>query len=443
MRHGSRATLAESRTSRRGKERRGRLEAAPRAPLRAGGCGAAGEPGDAKSPAGQEGKGLPVAPETQAAPHAEPAKLRVAVLFGGGPGEHEVSLGSAASVLAALDRQRYDVLPVGITRDGRWRLVAEPADLRSLDAAGLAAREVVLRPAGGSASLVCLGSPGEAGEMPIDVVFPVLHGTFGEDGTLQGMLEMSGVPYVGAGVLGSACGMDKLIMKALFAAAGLPQPAYVPVLARDWQRDHRAVIDRIEAALRYPLFVKPANAGSSIGVHKATTRCDLAAALQDAMRYDRRLVVEQGITGRELECGVLGNDEPAASVVGEIIPAGEFYDYQAKYGDRGSQVIIPANLPQEIAERVRGLAVAAFKAVDAAGMGRVDFFLEEPTQRVYVNEINTIPGFTAISAYPKLWAAAGLPYRRLLDRLIELARERHAARARLLTAFDEAVSPPS
>lgn len=371
-------------------------------------------------------------------------KLRLAVLFGGRSSEHEVSLVSAASVLAGLDRRRYQVVPVGITRSGRWCLVKRPEDLLRLDRRRLAEREVVLRPGDGFATLLPVAphGGGKPSARRVDVVFPVLHGVFGEDGALQGMLEMAGAPYVGAGVAGSATGMDKLMMKALFAAAGLPQTAHVEVLARPWRRDRSGVMRRIEAAIGYPCFVKPANAGSSIGVHKAKRRAELEAGVRDALRYDRRIIVEQGIEGRELECAVLGNDEPRASVVGEIVPDREFYDYAAKYAGSATQVIIPAQLPKRIAERVGALAIAAFKAVDSAGMGRVDFFLDGGARKLYVNEINTIPGFTAISAYPKLWAASGLPYPKLLDRLIDLALERHAARAALLTSYSEAVLPP-
>jgi len=386
-------------------------------------------------------------------------KLRVGVLFGGRSGEHEVSLLSAASVLKAIDKEKYDVVPIGITREGRWvtaahaeRLLAgraprtlRPSSLRAGDpqatsaAAVLAKGEgVVVPPIPGENHSALLpfetsNSELQAAHNPIDVdiIFPVLHGTFGEDGTIQGLLELADIPYVGAGVLGSAAGMDKDVMKRLFRDAGLPIVKHVTVLRSAWRNDPKRVRRQIESGLRYPVFVKPANLGSSVGISKVHGTSELAAAMNEAARYDRKLIVEQGIGGkkskaREIECSVLGNDDPIASVAGEIVPIKEFYDYNAKYLDKGSELIIPAKLPAKKQNEVRRLAVAAFQAVDCAGLARVDFLMDPRSGRMYVNEINTIPGFTSISMYPKLWAASGIPYTELIDRLIQLGLERHA-----------------
>jgi len=363
-------------------------------------------------------------------------KTRVAVLFGGRSGEHEVSLVSADSIIQNLDRSRYEVVPIGITKEGQWLLEGDPLGTLREGRTGNSCQPALLRPAdeaGGPATHTALSSS----NMPlvVDVVFPVLHGPFGEDGTVQGLLEMAGVPYVGGGVLASAAGMDKAIMRALFKERALPMVDHVVVLRREWEADPEGTMDRIERALGYPSFTKPANLGSSVGISRAVDRSGLAKALAEASKYDRKLVVEQGIRCREIECSVLGNDDPEASVPGEIVPCNDFYDYRAKYLDEGSKLLIPAPIPTEAAEEVRRLAIEAFKAVDCAGMARVDFFLEKGTGRVYLNEINTIPGFTKISMYPKLWEASGLPYARLLDRLIELALERHADKLRCATSF--------
>jgi len=362
-------------------------------------------------------------------------KIRVAVLFGGRSGEHEISLASAASIMENIDRSKYEVIPVGITKEGRWLLDGDPMQaLRSGHSAD--SREP---------ALLCTGSPdgsaaiapaqGKNARLAVDVVFPVLHGPFGEDGTVQGLLEMANVPYVGAGVMASSVGMDKAIMKALFKERGLPIVRYTVLARRDWERDPEGCLDRIEETIGYPCFAKPANLGSSVGISKASDRAELAKALADAARYDRKLVVEEGIRCREIECSVLGNEEPIASVPGEIIPCNEFYDYRAKYIDEGSQLLIPAPIPPETAEKVRELAVEAFRAIDCAGMARVDFFLENGTGKVYLNEINTIPGFTKISMYPKLWEASGIPYPQLIDRLIQLALERYADKMRCATSY--------
>mgnify|MGYP005837023321 CR=1 FL=1 len=349
-------------------------------------------------------------------------KLRVAVLFGGQSGEHEVSLVSAQAVLAALDPARYDVLPVGITRQGRW--LAGPGAHATLVAAAdrdrLPAGAKPVAPAASLVEVFTLLPPSH----PVDVVFPVLHGPMGEDGTVQGLLELAGTPYVGCGVAASAVGMDKALMKAAFAAAGLPLLPWLLVRRSELAADAEAVAARVEATLHYPVFVKPANMGSSVGVNKAGDRAGLQAALAEAAGYDRRIVVEQGIPAREIEISVLGNDEPAASVPGEVVPSGEWYDYAAKYLDGASQLVIPAPLDAELAARVRELALQAFLAIDGAGLARVDFLLDKETGALWLNEVNTMPGFTPISMYAKLWAASGLAYPDLLDRLIELALER-------------------
>jgi D-alanine-D-alanine ligase len=389
-------------------------------------------------------------------------KLRIGVLFGGRSGEHEVSLLSAASVLNAIDRSKYDVVPIGISKEGRWLTSGEsqkllkgdhqpenPRHLRAGDpettvgAAVLARGDSVMvppEPSGARHSLVPFESGAvsqNAAHQPIDVdvIFPVLHGTFGEDGTIQGLLELAGIPYVGAGVLGSAAGMDKDVMKRLFSAAGLPIVKHVTVLRSRWEAEAKKVRKQIESELKYPVFVKPANLGSSVGISKVSDRDELGAAMDLAAGYDRKIIVEQGVGGkkkkaREIECSVLGNDDPNASVPGEIVPVKEFYDYAAKYLDEGSELLIPAKLSKKLTRQVQETAIAAFRAVDCAGLARVDFLLDPGTDKLYLNEINTMPGFTAISMYPKLWAASGLEYPKLIDRLIELALERHEEKAR-------------
>jgi D-alanine-D-alanine ligase len=386
-------------------------------------------------------------------------KLRVGVLFGGRSGEHDVSLLSAASVLSAIDREKYEVLPIGITREGRW-VTAGDAELLLSSTPGPAtpgAGDPQATPTATSSAMLARGTatlipphPG-AGLIPfetpqplntqalhLDVILPILHGTFGEDGTVQGLLELAGIPYAGSGVLGSAAGMDKDVMKRLFASAKLPIPKHVAVLRSHFQASPRKTLATIEAALKYPLFVKPANGGSSVGISKAVDRKQLTAALKLAAQYDRKLVVEQAIGGRgkhpakarELEVAILGNDQPEASVVGEIVPAKDFYDYEAKYLSAGSEAVLPAHITPAQSKQIRAMAIEAFQACDCAGLARVDFLLEPgPKGRLYLNEINTLPGFTAISMYPKLWAASGLPYPQLIDRLIALALERAAERA--------------
>jgi D-alanine-D-alanine ligase len=385
-------------------------------------------------------------------------KLRVGVLFGGRSGEHEVSLLSAASVLEAIDKSKYEVVPIGITKEGRWvtaghaeRLLkgkpdtAEPRHLRAGDPETTSAAAVLARGEG----VVVPPMPGEnhSSLMPfetdahelraavnpvdVDIIFPVLHGTFGEDGTIQGLLELADIAYVGAGVLGSAAGMDKDVMKRLFRDARLPIVKHVTVLRSQWRDQPKKVGKQIENALKYPVFVKPANLGSSVGISKVHDSGEFAAAMDEAARFDRKLVIEEGVGGkkgkaREIECSVLGNDNPIASVPGEIVPIKEFYDYSAKYLVEGSESIIPAKLPKVKQREIQKLAVAAFQAVDCSGLARVDFLMDPRTGKMFVNEINTMPGFTSISMYPKMWAATGISYPELMDRLIQLGLERHA-----------------
>jgi D-alanine-D-alanine ligase len=363
----------------------------------------------------------------------------VGVVFGGRSGEHEVSLTSARGIMNAIDKEKYEVVPIGITKRGQW-LIGGDVHQRLLDAA---AGHPVLedRQTNAPAGEVASTSPvpvlwrAEA-EEPLDVIFPVLHGPFGEDGTVQGLLELAGIPYVGAGVLASAVAMDKVLCKDVLRTHGLPVVKHQVFLRKQVQTDPETVAAMCEAALVYPMFVKPANLGSSVGIHKVRTRPELLAGLADAALYDRRLLVEQGVEAREIEVSVLGNDEPIASVPGEIIPSREFYSYAAKYLDNSSRLLIPAPLTQEQSDLIRKLAVQAFKVLDCSGLARCDFLLEKSTGAVYISEINTMPGFTPISMYPKLWEASGISYHDLIDRLIELALERYEDKQESLTTFD-------
>ncbi len=364
-------------------------------------------------------------------------RIRVGVIFGGRSGEHDVSLRSARAVIGALDPARFEVVPLGITREGRWLTGGDP--LARLEAGSALARlegRAGDDAAGAGGELTTVGSATppifaigrEQGAMhgPVDVIFPVLHGPRGEDGTIQGMLELADIPYVGAGVLASAVAMDKALTKVVLAQAGIPQAPWLTLLTRDWAREPGAVEARVARDLGYPCFVKPANMGSSVGITKVGQPGELAAALELAASYDRKLVIEAGIDARELEIGVLGNDDPLVSAISEIAPTGEFYDYAAKYvDDAGAHYTLPADIPPEAAEELRALALLAYKTIDCAGMARIDFFLERGTGRILLNEINTIPGFTAISQYPKMWEASGLPFQELVERLIALAIERH------------------
>ncbi|WP_291989291.1 D-alanine--D-alanine ligase family protein [Luteitalea sp.] len=378
------------------------------------------------------------------------------VIYGGRSGEHEVSIASAAAVMANLDRARYEPVPIRIDRDGRWSLADKPPtaasasevieQTRSEMKALRAGREVHLLPRPSEETILAIDRTPTRGEdepraivtgVGLDVIFPVLHGPHGEDGTVQGLLELANVPYVGCGVLASSVGMDKALMKRVFAAHGLPQCAYAVVLRRRVLAETEVVADELLAQLGLPLFVKPANLGSSVGISKARTRDELVEALKLAADYDRKVVVEAGVpAAREIEVAVLGNDEPIASVPGEIVPSREFYDYEAKYLDGASRLAIPADVPDEMGSRLQALAIAAFRAVDGAGLSRVDFLVDGDSGEVFVNEINTMPGFTTISMYSKLWAATGLAYPELVDRLVQLALERHAEKQQLrVSAF--------
>ena len=404
------------------------------------------------------------------------AKIRVGILFGGRSGEHEVSLLSAASVLNAIDKTKYAVVPIGITKDGRW-LTAEHAE-RLLKGEGQTDKSVRATPAtqlragdpeatpgaallAAGESVVVPPEPArrEAGLAPfqtdahidtktdanlrraadrainVDVIFPVLHGTFGEDGTIQGLLELADIAYVGAGVLGSSAGMDKDIMKSLFRAAGLPIVKHVTVLRGQFEREPGKTQKLVESKLKYPVFVKPANLGSSVGISKAHDRKELGPAIAEAAKFDRKIVIEEGVGGkknraREIECAVLGNDDPKASIAGEIVPCKEFYDYDAKYLVEGSEAAIPAKITKAEMKTVQKLAIAAFQAVDCTGLARVDFLMDPKSRKIFVNEINTMPGFTAISMYPKMWVASGVTYPELIDRLIQLGIERHEDKKR-------------
>ena len=362
-------------------------------------------------------------------------KIRVGVIFGGKSGEHEVSLTSAKNVIAAMDKEKYEVVPVGITKAGDW--ISGPEVMAQLTATAsmppqLAAQTAANRVSFSGDSL----APQGAGVGQLDVIFPVLHGPLGEDGTIQGLLELANLPYVGCGVTGSATAMDKAIAKDLFRANGLPIVPHQVVLRRAWQANRAQVIARLEAELSYPMFAKPANLGSSVGISKADHAAELQAGLDEAARFDRKLIVEAGIEAREIEVSVLGNDDPEASVPGEVIPSREFYSYAAKYIDDDSRLLIPAPLTTAQMEQIQEMAIAAFKSLDCAGLARVDFLMDKQTEAIYLNEVNTMPGFTAISMYPKLWTASGLPYPKLIDRLIELALERFEDKQQSDTSFE-------
>ena len=351
------------------------------------------------------------------------------MIFGGRSGEHEVSIASAASIFKHLDRTRYEPVSIRIEKDGRWALTSKAPT-------AISAAEVLKQSS--TEALQTIEPTAAVSRSGVDVVFPVLHGTNGEDGTIQGLLELANVPYVGCGVLGSAAGMDKAVMKKLFTVSGLPVGSYIVALRREWDRDAEGIRQRVRDELRYPVFVKPANLGSSVGISKAKSDTDLNSAMELALQFDRKTVIEAAVpNAREIECAVLGNDEPEASLPGEVIPSREFYDYESKYIDDASKTIIPAPLSAGETAEIRRLSIEAFKAVDCAGMARVDFLLSRDTGGLFVNEVNTIPGFTTISMYPKMWEATGLPYPALLDRLIQLAIERHDEKQRLRTSVAE------
>jgi D-alanine-D-alanine ligase len=381
-------------------------------------------------------------------------RLRIAVLYGGRSGEHEVSLASAAAVWANLNRTRYEPIAVRIEKDGRWVLADRPPSaasaaevieqVRAESARPRGGREVVIPPRPGDQTILVLDrrpTGDDTGPAPaltglgVDAVFPVLHGPLGEDGTIQGLLELANVAYVGCGVLASAAGMDKLVMKTLFRAHGLRVPDWVGVNRRDWLANPAPIAQQIGRTLQYPLFVKPANMGSSVGISKVPGPAALAAAMKLAGEFDRRIVVENAVpNAREIECAVLGNAAPEASVPGEILPSREFYDYEAKYIDSGSKLQIPASLDDGVASEIRRQAIAAFQAIDGAGLARVDFLLDRASGALFINEINTMPGFTTISMFSKLWGASGVDYPALVDRLIALAIERHAEKQELRTS---------
>jgi D-alanine-D-alanine ligase len=354
-------------------------------------------------------------------------RLRVGVLFGGRSGEHEVSLASAASVIRGLDPAKYDAVPIGITKEGHWRIGAGAQKM--LPEVLHSGQNVMMTADPTNASLVPLDGGGGVGQR-LDVVFPVMHGTFGEDGTIQGLLDLAGLPFVGAGVLGSAIGMDKDVAKRLLQVAKIPVVPWITVHRHEWERNPKEIQRAIEKKFKYPVFVKPATLGSSVGMTKVHSRAELAPALTLAAEFAMKILVERAMVAREIEVSVLGNSDPKASIPGEIVPHREFYDYAAKYLEEGTQLLIPAKLKPAQVKTIQSLAVSAFRALELSGMARIDFFLEKRGGKLYLNEANTIPGFTSISMYPKLWEASGIPFRQLIDRLIDLALEQHREKAR-------------
>ncbi len=364
-------------------------------------------------------------------------KTNVAVIFGGRSGEHEVSLVSAKSVIDALDKEKYEIVPIGITKEGQWFTGSDPIKTLKNEEKPVIKKRAMIPPDRDIRGVVILITSRE-GEfvfdriIPVDVIFPVLHGPYGEDGTIQGLFEMADIPYVGAGVLASSCAMDKVVMKSLFKSGGLRVTDDMVLTKGDWENGREKILINLESAFGYPLFVKPPNLGSSVGINKAHDRAELIKDIDIAFEFDRKVLVEQAVPhAREIECSVLGNDNPVASVPGEIIPCNEFYDYEAKYIAGKSQTLAPADLEREIIEEVKEMAVRGFKILNCEGMARADFLLQKGSKKLYINELNTIPGFTSISMYPKLWEADGLPYSQLLDRLIELAIERHREKDRI------------
>jgi D-alanine-D-alanine ligase len=353
-------------------------------------------------------------------------KLRVGVLFGGRSGEHEVSLASAASIIRGLDPQKYEAVPIGITKEGHW-LIGEGAQKMLPEVLRTGQRVVMSADPTESALMLLDGSP--RGQK-LDVVFPVIHGTFGEDGTMQGLLELAGLPFVGAGVLGSAIGMDKDVAKKLMQVAGIPVVPWIAVHRADWESDAKKIRRTVEKKFKYPVFVKPATLGSSVGMTKVHSRAELGPALDLAAEFAMKIMVERAVSAREIEVSVLGNHDPRASIPGEIVPHREFYDYAAKYLEEGTQLLIPAKLTKSEVKKVQAMAVTAFRALELSGMARVDFFIEKRGGKIFLNEVNTIPGFTSISMYPKLWEANGIPFRELVTKLIDLALEQHREKAR-------------
>ncbi len=357
---------------------------------------------------------------------SSPGKLRVGVLFGGRSGEHEVSLASAASIIRGLDPQKYEAVPIGITKEGHWLTGTSAQKL--LPEIMRAGQRVVLSADPTAHALMTLD--GSSQREHLDVIFPVIHGTFGEDGTMQGLLELAGLPFVGAGVLGSAIGMDKDVAKRLMQVAGIPVVPWIAVQRADWERQPKDIRRAVEKKFKYPVFVKPATLGSSVGMTKVHSRAELGPALDLASEFAMKILVERAVSAREIEVSVLGNHDPQASIPGEIVPHREFYDYAAKYLEEGTQLLIPAKLKKPEIKKVQALAVVAFRALELSGMARVDFFIEKRGGKIFLNEVNTIPGFTSISMYPKLWEANGIPFRELLSKLIDLALEQHREKAR-------------
>ncbi|GAB4117862.1 MAG: D-alanine--D-alanine ligase [Candidatus Caldatribacteriota bacterium] len=369
-------------------------------------------------------------------------KLKIGIIFGGRSGEHEVSCCSAASVMQAIDQEKYTIIPIGITKQGKW--ISPQETLKALNSGRIE----------GESNVVLLNDPDNKAllnlpqnknmdnryiQEKLDVIFPVLHGPYGEDGTIQGLLELADIPYVGAGVAASAISMDKELMKTIFQQKNLPVLKWITIKRKEWQQNQKQIIALIQKNFNYPVFIKPTNLGSSVGISKVKNEEELERAIDLASAYDRKILVEEGLEEiREIECGILGNDEPRPSVLGEIKPAGEFYDYDSKYLNQKTRLIVPANLPTDVTCKIQEIACGAFKAIDAAGMARVDFFVSREGNRIYLNEINTIPGFTSMSMYPRLWEATGIPYPKLIEQLIQLAFERHQDKNKNKIAYDGA-----
>jgi len=368
-------------------------------------------------------------------------KIRVGLIFGGRSGEHEVSFCSASSIIKAINKDKYTLVPIGITKEGRW-ISPQDSEL-ALQSGKIEGKNTVILLNDPSGNALIRTDNNQRLEKNstlerVDLIFTILHGPYGEDGTIQGLLELANIPYVGAGVAASAISMDKDFMKTIFQQRGLPILKWVTIKRKEWQRDKEKILSLIQNGFEYPLFVKPANLGSSVGITKVHKKEELGEAIDLASSYDRKILIEEGLEEvREIECGVLGNDEPRASVVGEVRPAGEFYDYNSKYIDGGTQLIVPAELPDGVSKKVQEIALRAFKAVDAVGMARVDFFVTKKENKIYLSEINTIPGFTSVSMYPRLWEASGVPYSELIDRLIQLALERHQDKNQNKISYDE------
>jgi len=368
-------------------------------------------------------------------------KIRVGIIFGGKSGEHEVSFCSASSIIKAIDKDKYTVVPIGITKEGRW--ISPQDSVLALQSGKIKGKSTVILvndPSG--KALVRIDNNQRLDKSSalerLDVIFPVLHGPYGEDGTVQGLLELADIPYVGAGVTASAISMDKDLMKTIFKQRDLPILKWMTIKRKEWQKDKEEILSLIQDDFEYPLFVKPTNLGSSVGITKVHKKEELEKAIDLASSYDRKILIEEGLEeAREIECSVLGNDEPQTSVVGEVKPAGEFYDYDSKYIDKETQLIVPADLPDGVSRKVQEIALRAFKAVDAAGMARVDFFVSKKENKIYLSEINTIPGFTSVSMYPRLWEASSIPYSELIDRLIQLALERYQDKNQNKISYDE------